>query len=227
MYAPTAYYTASFGFGLVVMMFFSELVLRESISKLQHIGAAVIAIGTVLIGTGKGNTEVPPMLYILLDRVAIFTILYFLIIFSLIFISIRFKKNQALGSFFGLFTGGAAAFDPIFKGIGQQFGDEVKFIPHSLEGWVFFGGSFLFGFLAFSFTQIGFYKHAKASTLVAFHNVALILVPMLFMKFALPGFALSRLQMFGLSTVLAGIFLMFTEHTFIHLHSLFRRLFPK
>jgi drug/metabolite transporter (DMT)-like permease len=223
MYAPTAYYTATFGFGLVVMMLFSEFVLREPISKLQHIGAVIIAVGTILIGGGRGNVAVPPMQEIVIERVGIFTIAYFLVLLILIGISLKYRYHKPIGIVFGLFTGGAAAFDPIFKGIGQQFGDKMKFIPHTLEGWLFFGGSFLFGFLAFSFTQLGFYKHARASTLVAFHNVALILVPIIFMKLALPGFGLSRYQLIGLVTVLGGIFLMFTEHTYFHVSKLFRK----
>ena len=222
LYAPTAYYTATFGFGLVVMMLFSEFVLHEPISKLQHIGAAIIAAGTILIGGGRGNVEVPPMQSIILDRVAVFTVSYFLVLLVLIALTLRYKCKRPLGIVFGLFTGGAAAFDPIFKGIGQQFGDTMKFIPHSTIGWVFFGGSFFFGALAFSFTQIGFYKHARASTLVAFHNVALMLVPIIFMKLVLPGFGLSRLQLLGLSTVFLGIFLMFTERTYTHISRLFK-----
>ncbi len=223
LYAPTAYYTATFGFGLVVMMLFSEFVLREPVSKFQHVGALTIAVGTILIGGGRGNVEVPPMQEIILERVGFFTIAYFVILLVLIVLSLKYKYQKPIGMVFGLFTGGAAAFDPIFKGIGQQFGDEMRFIPHSLEGWTFFGGSFLFGLLAFSFTQLGFYKHARASTLVAFHNVALILVPIIFMKLALPGFGLSRLQLIGLVTVLGGIFLMFTEHTYLHVSKIFKR----
>ncbi len=223
MYAPTAYYTASFGFGLVVMMIFSEFILHEPITKLQHIGAGIIAAGTILIGIGRGDAHVPAMHGILLDRVAAFTIIYFLVLLIIIAFSIGLKMQKPIGILFGLFTGGAASFDPIFKGIGQQFGAKVGFLPQTPEGWIFFGGSFVFGLFAFSFTQIGFYRRAKASTLVAFHNIALILVPMLFLKITLPGFGLSKLQIFGLLVVLFGIFLMFTEHTYSEISKIFRR----
>ncbi|MFP4618047.1 MAG: hypothetical protein ACLFMZ_04325 [Spirochaetaceae bacterium] len=222
LYAPTAYFTATFGFGLVVMMLFSGFILREPITKFQYIGAAVIAAGTVLIGGGRGGAEVPPMHAVILDRAVFFTSAYFILLLLLIAIFLRYKRQT--GVIFGLFTGGAAAFDPIFKGVGQQFGETMKILPHSPEGWLFFGGSFLFGFLAFSFTQIGFYKHAKATTLVAFHNAALMIVPIIFMKLALPGFGLSRLQVVGLVTVLLGISLMFGSHTCVRLHRMAGKL---
>jgi drug/metabolite transporter (DMT)-like permease len=223
MYAPTAYYTASFGFGLVVMMVFSEFILHEPITKLQHIGAGIIAAGTIFIGIGRGDAPVPAMHGILLDRVAGFTVIYFSVLLLIIAFSLGFKVQKPIGVFFGLFTGGAASFDPIFKGIGQQFGAKVGFLPHTPQGWIFFGGSFLFGLFAFSFTQIGFYRRAKASTLVAFHNIALILVPILFLQIALPGFGLSKLQILGILIVMSGIFLMFTEHTCSELSKIFRR----
>ena len=99
------------------------------------------------------------------------------------------------------------------KGIGQSVGTEIHLIPHTSVGWLIFLASFLFGAVAFLFTQFGFYKHARASTLVAFHNITLILNPLLLLKLSLPGFTLTRLQFSGVLVVVAGILLMFSEAT--------------
>jgi hypothetical protein len=214
-YAPTAYYTSMFGFGLVVLMFFSEIVLHEEISKLQHLGAMVIALGTAFFGFGKGRGEPPPLQDLQPEEVLLYGGIYFGVVLTILLISMKIDAKRLVGIFTGLFTGGSAAMDPIFKGIGQAYGDAVKLIPYSTGGWVYFGGSFIFGFFAFSFTQLGFYKRARASTILVFHNASIILVPVVIMQLALPGYDLTLLQLTGLLTITAGIVLMYTERTLL------------
>ncbi len=214
LYAPTSYYTSMFGFGLVVLMLFSEHILHERHTALQHIGAVIIAAGTVLVGISRSTGDVPPMSQIDFHTVLIFIAVYFPLNLVLLAFALKLKWQKPLGILFGTLTGCAAAMDPIFKGIGQSFGTQIKLIPHTPTGWFIFLASFLFGAIAFSFTQIGFYKHAKASTLVAFHNITLILMPLLLLKLSLPGFTLTRLQVSGVVVVIVGIGLMFSEATF-------------
>lgn len=214
LYAPTSYYTSMFGFGLVVLMLFSEYILHEKHTALQHIGAAIIAAGTILIGISRSTGDVPAMSLVDVRTVIIFVAVYFPLNLILLGLALKLNWKKPLGILFGTLTGCAAAMDPIFKGIGQSFGAQIKLIPHTPVGWFIFLASFLFGAIAFSFTQIGFYKHAKASTLVAFHNIALILMPLLLLKLSLPGFNLTRLQICGAFVVITGIGLMFSEITF-------------
>lgn len=220
LYAPTSYYTSVFGIGLVVLMVFSEVVLKERHSTLQHIGAAVIAFGTVLIGFGSNTSDVPGMSQIQLDTVLLFIAGSYPLLLIGIGFSIKLHLNKPIGILVGILTGCSAALDPIFKGIGQTAGTQIRLIPHTGVGWLFFIGSFIFGAMAFLFTQLGFYKHARASTLVAFHNISLILLPIILLKISLPGFRLARLQSTGLLLVVFGIVLMFTETT---LRMIFRK----
>jgi len=213
-YAPTSYYTSAFGFGLVVLMVFSELFLHEKHTALQHFGAVVIAAGTILIGMGRTASESPGMEQIRSDTVLTFIGIWFPVFFLLLFLAFLHRQTKPLGIFFGLITGCAAAMDPILKGVGQSTGLELRILPSEPRGWLFFFGSFLFGGIALFFTQFGFYKKARVSTLVAFHNITLITVPIFLMKISLPGFSLSRLQFLGLVAVVTGIFLMFSETTF-------------
>ncbi len=219
-YAPTAYYTSMFGFGLIVLMLFSEMVLHEQITKLQHLGAVVIALGTAFFGFGKGRGEPPPIQNLNPEEVLLYGGVYFCIVLVILLLSMKLDIKRLVGIFTGLFTGGSAAMDPIFKGIGQGYGDTVQLLPYSSGGWVYFGGSFLFGFFAFSFTQLGFYKHARASTILIFHNAAIILVPVAILQLSLPGYELTVMQMIGLFTIIGGIALMYTEHTMLMFNKL-------
>lgn len=212
-FAPTAYYTSMFGFGLVVLMFFSELVLHERISRLQHFGALVIALGTAFFGFGKGRGAPPPLENLQPEDVLLYGGIYFTTVLVILLISMRLDFKRLVGIFTGLFTGGSAAMDPIFKGIGQGYGDAIKLLPYTQGGWIYFGASFIFGFFAFSFTQLGFYKRARASTILVFHNASIILLPVIIMQLALPGYELTLLQLVGLLTIIGGIALMYTEHT--------------
>ncbi len=209
IFAPTSYYTSAFGFGLVVLMVFSELFLHEKHTALQHFGAVVIAAGTLLIGMGRHATGIPGMEQINSSTVVLFIAVYFPVLLVLLLSALISHTIKPLGVIFGLITGGAAAIDPILKGIGQNAGMEMKLLPVDGQGWLYFAGSFIFGAVAFSFTQFGFFKKARASTLVAFHNITLITVPILLMKISLPGFFLTRSQIMGLSLVLIGIGMMF------------------
>jgi len=213
LYAPTSYYTSMFGFGLVVLMLFSEHILHEKHTPLQHTGAVVIALGTILIGISRSTGDVPPMSAVEIDTVLVFISIYFPVNFVLLGLALKLHWKKPLGLFFGTLTGCAAAMDPILKGIGQSVGTRIHLIPHTSAGWLIFLASFIFGGVAFFFTQIGFYKHARASTLVAFHNITLILNPLLLLKLSLPGFTLTRFQSAGVLVVVVGILLMFSEAT--------------
>jgi len=220
LFAPPSYYTSAFGFGLVVMMVFSEFFLGEKHSPLQHIGAAVIAFGTVLIGFASSITEAPAMNHLETKNVLLFVCVFFPLIFIAFGIVLKLELKKPMGILCGLLTGCSAALDPIFKGIGQTTGLQTHLIPHTAVGWFFFAGSFIFGAMAFLFTQLGFYQHARASTLVAFHNIALIMLPIILLGISLPGFSLTYLQSVGLLLVVCGIALMFMQTT---LEMIFRR----
>lgn len=214
MYAPTCYYTSAFGFGLVVLMIFSEGFLHEKHTPFQHIGAVVIAVGTLLIGMVRTAADIPGMEQIHVETVLIFIGVYFPVLFFLLFLALLYRHAKPLGVIFGMITGCAASIDPILKGIGQSTGIELRILPGDLRGRLFFLGSFIFGGIALGFTQFGFYKKAKASTLIAFHNITLITVPIFLMKISLPGFTLDHFQVLGLTAVVTGIALMFSETTF-------------
>ena len=194
-------------------MIFSELVLHEKHSAMQHAGAAVIAFGTFLIGLGSSTADVPGMNMVRTEKLLLFVTLFYPLLFLAIGMSLKFKLKKAIAPLFGVLTGCSGALDPILKGIGQSAGTEINLIPHTSAGWLFFIGSFVFGSMAFFFTQIGFYKKARASTLVTFHNISLIILPIVLLNISLPGFSLTRMQSAGLFMVVGGIILMFSERT--------------
>jgi len=139
-----------------------------------------------------------------LDRVLIASALFFLTTLLLLGASLLQRRGSLFGAALGIFTGGLACLEPVYKGIGQSMGGIPGFLPSVSGGWIFFIVSFGFGFLAFMATQFGFARGVRASVLVPMHNSVFVALPILLQSLALPGFRFTPAAAVGLILVGGG-----------------------
>ncbi|MCF7815333.1 MAG: hypothetical protein K9N09_12220 [Candidatus Cloacimonetes bacterium] len=210
-FAPASYFTSMYGLGLIVMLWYSNKILKERIDKWEYLGAAILIIGTVLIGI-DGIFQ-PKLNYAEID---LQTIWWFVGIFTTLslfaLILIRNHRNLVLKSIiFGIFTGGTVSFDPIFKGIGQHLHHNSSYFPVSSMGWTVFLLSLVFTTAAFWITQWGFSKNVRAALLIPMHNSIFIVFPIFVQLLALPGYKITYLSLVGIVLILAGNLVMKTD----------------
>jgi drug/metabolite transporter (DMT)-like permease len=204
-HGPPALFSSMFGIGLVFLMVYARIVLKERISRLETAGAGAILTGTLIIGIE--NISRAEMDRFGMDLAAMFVVLGAWLILSLasVVAASRSKDLGALALSCGLLAGGLGSLDPFFKGVGQNYGGQPGLLPSSTLGAAIFGASFVLGFLAFLVTQVAFAKKVRASLLVPASNAAYIGLPILLQIFLLPKYALSLLAAGGLVLILAGI----------------------
>ncbi|MGV9174199.1 MAG: hypothetical protein ACOC35_16750 [Promethearchaeia archaeon] len=211
--APMSYYTSVFGIGLIVTVLYSSRILNEKLQTIEYYGAAVIAIGTLLLGIDAIFR--PNMSMAEVNTVSAFLFIGVIIIFGSIGMAFSVIRDSklAIGIIFGLFSGSIGSMDPVFKGIGQNY-EFSGGIPISPVGWIIFILSFGLGALAFFITQWGFSKKADASTVIPCYASAYVATPLLIQVFALPGFDLNLLVLVGLAITVIGIIMVtaFRKH---------------
>lgn len=203
-FAPASFFTSMYGIGLIVLLLYSHHYLHEPLHRYQILGIGFIIAGTVVLGiTGiySGHLDMG-----LIDRTRVIIISsgYAFITLTLLLLSRLLRRKSLFGVALGIFTGGVASLEPIYKGIGQSLGGAPGFIPSTSLGWLFFLISFAFGFFAFMATQYGFAKGVKASVLVPMHNSIFVALPILIQSAALPGFRFTPLMALGLFLVGGG-----------------------
>ncbi len=211
--APPSYYTSTFGLGLVILLLYSTKILKEEIRPLEYVGAAILILGTLILGyDGIIRPELD------MSLINITTAFIFIGVFSIagiIGMVIGLKENdpKLIGILFGLFAGGLGCLDPVLKGIGQNY-QEAGGLPVDFIGWVIFLLSFLLGFLAFILTQWGFARKADASSLIPAFNSTFVVVPIIIQILALPGFDLHWITIGGLVVTVLGITIMTSNHEY-------------
>ena len=212
-FSAPAYATGMFGVGLVLLLLYSSLVLKEPVMRINYAGAAAVIVGTALFSVHSlrsGDLDIATM-----DRrlVTIFVSVYLLVTIVSAGISLRSRSRQFLTIAFGLFAGGAASLDPILKAIGQTSSGTARILPGIGSGWVPFGLSFLLGITAFVAVQFAFLRGARASTFVPVHSSVYVLVPVVAQLICLPGYDPSMLLIGGIGCIVAGIILMQLKNT--------------
>lgn len=203
-FGPPALFSSMFGLGLVFLMAYAVFVLKEPISRRELAGAFTIVIGTLLIGIehiARANLDRFDMR---IDLLLIALGLWLAASLAFVFITSRSTNLSLIALAFGLLAGGLGSLDPFFKGIGQNYGGQSGLLPASLTGSIFFGASFVIGFLAFVVTQFGFARKVRASLLVPAFNAAYIGLPVLWQALLLPAYRLSVLSFAGLALILGG-----------------------
>jgi drug/metabolite transporter (DMT)-like permease len=208
LYAPPSYFTSMFGLGLIVLMLYSSKILKEKIEKIEYIGAFILIVGTIILGVE--SILQPELDMSQIDTSKVWLIVGIWLIVGVLLVIFAYKSGNTLiiGVIFGLFAGGSGCFDPIFKSMGQTLGGTVGLFPSTGMGWFIFICSFAFGICAFGFTQWGFAKKAKASTLVPAYNSLYVIFPIIVLYIALPGFQITYVTIIGLILVVIGIVLM-------------------
>jgi hypothetical protein len=197
-----------FGVGLVLLLIYSSVVLKEPVLPVNYLGAFIVVGGTILFSIHSiqlGHLDVS-----LMDRrtVFVFIAVYMVTATVVVLLGLRSRRGFVIGLTFGLFAGGAACLDPILKAIGQNASGMATLVPTELRGWIPFGLSFVLGIAAFIMVQIAFLRGARASVLVPFHSSLYVLLPVLVQLLALPGYVATPILISGIACIVAGIILM-------------------
>ncbi len=207
-YGPPSLFSSMFGVGLVVLLGYAAFVLKEKITRLELIGAAAILIGTLVIGIE--NISRPNIDRFTMNLNALLTVLGAWLVLNLVFVilSCRTVNLSLVALAFGTLAGGLGSLDPFFKGVGQNFGGQPGILPSNAVGAIFFGASFVVGFLAFLITQVGFARKVRASLLVPAYNAAFIGLPVVWQAFLLPNYHLTWVTVAGLLSIICGAIVM-------------------
>jgi hypothetical protein len=207
-FAAPAYATGMFGVGLVLLLLYSRIVIREPVAPVNYVGAIAVVAGTVLFSVHAvlvGDLDVAAM-----DRRRVFTFVVIYISVTLIaaILSHRSSRTRLVAAAFGLFAGGAASLDPILKALGQNAAGTASILPGTAWGWIPFGLSFVLGVSAFVGVQIAFLRGAAASVLVPIQSSVYVLVPVVTQLVCLPGYTASPVLAAGIAFIVGGIVLM-------------------
>ena len=199
----TALYTSMYGMGLVVLLPYTMLVMKERISRLELGGAVAILLGTLIIGMEGVSRPPLDMGQMDLGWTVAAAVALMGACLALILVGLRSGTPNAIGLAFGLGAGACGTLDPFLKGVGQSAGGGA-FTPGSVGGWVVLASSFLIGWLSWWITQWGFYRRARANVLVPAFNCTYIAVPVALQALLLPGYALYWTTWLGLGLIMAG-----------------------
>ena len=199
----TALYTSMYGMGLVVLLPYTMLVMKERISRLELAGAVAILLGTLIIGIEGISRPVLDMGQMDLGWTVVAVGGLTGLGLVLILVGLRDGRPNAIGLAFGLGAGICGSLDPFLKGAGQSAGGGA-FTPGSAGGWAVLASSFLIGWLSWWITQWGFYRRARANVLVPAFNCTYIAVPVALQALLLPGYVLSWTTWLGLGLIMAG-----------------------
>jgi uncharacterized membrane protein len=203
----TGLYTSMYGTGLIVLLLYSTLVMKEKISRAELAGVVSILLGTLMIGIdGIGRPLLDMSAMDLAHTVMAVGILLAICVF-LLALSLRNGAPHTIGVAFGLCAGACGALDPFLKALGQTTGGGNTVAPHTTTGWIILASSFLIGEIAVLVTQWGFYKRARANVLVPAYNCSYIAVPVALQAGLLPGYALCPTTGLGLAAIMLGFVL--------------------
>ena len=204
-YGPPALFSSMFGIGLVFLMVYAALVLKERITLVELGGAVAIVTGTLFIGIDNISRAAMDRFTMDLSTLLVALGIWLLLSLLFVFASLRTSNLALIALAFGLLAGGLGSLDPFFKGVGQNYGGRSGLFPSNVTGTIFFVLSFGIGFLAFVVTQVGFARKVRASLLVPAYNAAFIGLPVLWQVLLLPAYRLSWLTGIGLLLVISGV----------------------
>ncbi len=185
------------GLGLIVLVAFSYYILKESISKFQMGGIALIIIGTILITLLSSNpsdvtfSTLNVELFILISLVII-------IIEIIILLATKYYKLKAIGLIFGLIAGTFMAFQTVSK--------RITAIPNTLLSTVFIIITIIMALLTLLITQYAFTK-AKANLIVPCSTSSSIILAVLIGLVSLNE-QFNIFQFIGIALLILGIILL-------------------
>lgn len=193
--------------GLIILVFYANLILKEPITSNEIIGILMVIIGIASVSYENLYRDRMDLNFNLTNSI---TFILIILVITIICVLCGFKTNRQglITLIFGFCAGGLGSLDPVLKSFGIQINNSGNILPNNLLGWVFYLGSFLFGFLSVFFTQVGFTKGARVSVLVPFSSIGYIIVPLLLQQFTIPGFSLGILSHTGIILALCGTILL-------------------
>jgi drug/metabolite transporter (DMT)-like permease len=197
-----------FGTGMIALMLYSGIILKEPIHPLQYAGAAVLTLGTLILGYDGIVRERMTMGSTNLPVAAVVVGVSLLAALVLFIYARRTRSLLVLGVVSGLLIGFAASLDPVLKGIGQNLGGGERYLPKLSLGWLIFLASFLFATLSFASSQWIFSRGVRASVLLPSQNFAYIAYPIFFQAVSLSGYRLTAYTWLGLFITILGIVIM-------------------
>lgn len=206
-FAPPAYATGMFGLGLVVLLFYSHVVLGEPVRGLNYAGAVIIMAGTALFAVHAAGSREIEMAHFDPLTVGLFSTVYVVATVGFVVFVQRSGRRVLLALAFGLLAGGMASLDPVLKAVGQSAAGESTVVPMVAWGWIPFLASFLLGGAAFVSVQYAFLKGADASAMIPIQSSVYVLVPVVVQLIALPGYRVTAMLVAGVVMILAGIVL--------------------
>jgi drug/metabolite transporter (DMT)-like permease len=208
MFSSAAVFSSVFGIGLIITMLYSHFILKEEIKRPELIGAGFIITGTSIIGFNYIFEEKSLEIF---NQQNFFILLIIVVIIFTLFITFSWKTGIGIAFLFGIVAGSLGGMDNVFKRMGFKelgFADAFLGVFRLDIFSIIFLISFLVGFLAFIFTQIGFAKGADASKLVPMYDSFYILMPIIFELVIVVGVTVSLTQIIAILIIVAGIFLM-------------------
>ena len=207
-YGLASHVTSMFGLGLIVLMIYSSKVLKEDISAMEYTGAAVLILGTVIIGLENINQQSFDRSTINSDAAILFFIIF--IVTGIVIIKIALQTNRPVitGVLFGVFAGGCGCFDPVFKELGLTYGVGNDLLPIHPIGWIIYLSSFIVGFLGLVITQWGFARKAQASVLVPVYNSVYVTLPIFIQILTFPNYFPGMISILGIVITITGIIMM-------------------
>ena len=166
-HAPSSYFTSMFCTGLIALMLYSGLILKETVKPIHYAGAVVLTAGTLILGYDGILRPKMTMADVHLPAAGIVLAVSFLLGGILYLVSRKKKKSTSRVLIVGFLIGLAACVDPILKGIGQNLGsDGGRYLPRLPLGWVIFLSGFFFATVSLVASQWAFSRGFHASTLI-------------------------------------------------------------
>lgn len=192
-----------FGFGLVVLMVYSDKVLKEPIRTREYIGTAILVVGTVALGVENIRNPLEDFSIINYHLVWITLGIFLLISGPLLIFSLKKTITFSSESFLVSSPVPPPAWILSSRALASIWG-YPGFIPSVPIGWFYFIISFAFSTTQFLLTQLGFLRRAHASVLVPIHNTAYIIFPILIQQVAVPNYSITMLTGVGLGLIIFG-----------------------
>ncbi len=203
-FAPPSYMTSMYGFGLLALLWFSQLFLGEDVRPSQYLGAAAVALGTGMLFVDGLSRPAVSMAEAPVAGLFVAVVGYASVSVLAAAVVSRRSGRFLIGLVFGAASGGLAVLDPVLKGWSQNIGGP-GFVPTGGLPWVVYIGSFFLGFAAFGITQWGFLRSARATVMVSVHSSVYVILPVALQVVLLPGFGLSPSLLAGTLLVVVGV----------------------
>lgn len=178
LFANTLWFTSMFATGLVALLLFSCLVLKEPVNRFQVAGSMGIIAGTLLIAAAgfRGSTgqRMDPGTDLLLAT----SLLWVVVMPSLAVLS-RGRPLALQETVFGLSAGGFLALDALWKGMAQRRTDGgVGILPETMTGWLLLLASFGGALGAFLMMQWSYLRKCRAYGVVIGYNLMYVALPL-------------------------------------------------